>query len=206
MRDSDDGRSGDPEGAGLSASVRVQSITRTLVEAARAGDREAFATIVRTHFRIAYAVALSIVGDPTAAEDVVQDAFVRCWQRMGQCREPSAFGGWMRSIVRSVALNHIERERVRAASPLDRTDARADSSPEGELERTLLRDRLTSAMHRLTDVQREVLLLYDLEGFRHAEIAGLLGISELMSRKHLSHARRRMRLALTESSQRKAIP
>ncbi len=60
-------------------------------------------------------------------------------------------------------------------------------------------------MRCLTDVQREVLLFHDLEGFRHAEIGGLIGISELMSRKHLSSARKRMRRALEEpTSQRKA--
>ena len=176
-----------------------------LLESARSGSREAFELIVRTHFRIAFVTARSIVASAEEAEDVVQDAFVRCWPRLGQCRDPRAFAGWLRSIVRSVALNHIERETVRATESLDAVVARSVASPERDLDRTLLRERLNDAMRCLTDVQREVLLFHDLEGFRHAEIGGLIGISELMSRKHLSSARKRMRRALEEpTSQRTA--
>lgn len=172
-------------------------INPQLLQAAGAGDREAFAQIVREHFRVAYATAFAITQNPADAEDIVQDAFVRCWQRLGQCREPAAFGGWLRSIVRSVAFNHQERERVRATQPLEAAVSSTDSA-EHHLTRSILRDRLLQGMEGLTPTQREVLLLYDLEGFRHAEIAGLLGVSELMSRRHLSNARRRMRRLLTE--------
>jgi RNA polymerase sigma-70 factor (ECF subfamily) len=182
----------------------MQSITREVLEAARTGDRNAFELIVRTHFRVAYVVALATVRDPATAEDVVQDSFVRSWQRLGQCKDPAAFSAWLRSIVRSVALNHIEREAVRATSSLADLDVPGDSSPERDLEGALLRERLMSAMEGLTDLQREILLLYDLEGFRHLEIARLLGISDLMSRKHLSNARKRMRRALTTDSRGRA--
>lgn len=176
----------------------MPSLTRAVLEAAGRGDRAAFENIVRTHFRLATATALSIVRDPVAAEDVVQDAFVRAWQRLGQCRNPAAFPGWMRSVVRSVALNHIQRETVRATESLRGVEAHSDASPDRDLQRAILRDSLLVAMSGLTDLQREILLLYDLEGYRHAEIAKLLDLSELMSRKHLSHARRRMRQALSE--------
>lgn len=174
----------------------MQPIDRQLLDAARDGDRDAFERMVRTHFRIAFATARSIVDDPSDAEDVVQDAFVRCWQRLAQCRGPEAFAGWLRSVVRSVALNHIERERVRATRPLDEVRTQSPASPERDLDRVLLADRLRAALRTLPQVQQEVLLLHELEGFRHADIAKLIGISELMSRKHLSHARKRMRSAL----------
>ena len=176
----------------------MQPINRVLLESARDGSRDAFVSIIRAHSRMAFLTALSIVGSTEDAEDVVQDAFVRCWPRLGQCREPKAFAGWLRTIVRSVALNHIERETVRATQPLESVDLHSATTPERNLDRTLLRERLTVAMRCLTDVQREVLLFHDLEGFRHAEIGALIGISELMSRKHLSNARKRMRQALEE--------
>lgn len=176
----------------------MQPIDPDLLEDARTGDRDAFAEIVRLHFRLAFVWALAIVQDSHEAEDVVQDAFVRCWQRLGQCRSAPAFAGWLRSIVRSVAYNRLERERIRETEPLDTVDVPGRRSPELDLERAALRDRLSAAMRGLTDVQREVLLLYDLEGYRHAEIADSLGISEAMSRRHLSNARQRMRRALGE--------
>lgn len=180
----------------------MEPINRALLDAARDGDREAFELIVRTHFRVAFATARSIVDDPTTAEDVVQDAFVRCWQRLAQCQSPEAFGGWLRSVVRSVALNHIQRETLRATQSLDTVDAASTSSPDVDLDRVLLAERLSAAMRSLTTVQREILLLHDLEGFRHADISRLTGVSEFMSRKHLSNARKRMRTALGGSSPR----
>ncbi len=182
-------------------SQAVQPVSRRVIAAALEGDRDAFALIVRTHFRMAFAIALAVVRDPTAAEDVVQDAFLRSWQRLGQCRDAAAFPAWLRSIVRSVALNHVEREAVRDASSLSDLDVASGASPEQDLEHALLRERLLTAMGGLTDLQREILLLYDLEGFHHRDIARLLEISEAMSRKHLSHARKRMRRALAEDIQ-----
>lgn len=180
----------------------MQPIQDDVLDAARQGSREAFAEIVGHYFRLAFTTALSIVQDTADAEDVVQDAFVRSWQRLAQCRDAAALGGWLRSVVRSVALNHIERERVRTAAPLG-SDTPGGESPAADLERAMLRSRLTDAMGGLTPVQREVLLLYDLEGFRHAEIAELVGVSELMSRRHLSNARQRMRQFLSDPRERK---
>jgi len=182
------------------------NVTHSQLQRARGGDREAFAEIVRTHFRTAYVVALAIVGEPSDAEDVVQDSFVRCWQRLHQCRDASSFASWLRSIVRSVAMNHIERETVRATSSLEDRPLPGHESPDRDLARSDLRTRLTAAMRHLTSAQREILLLYDLEGFRHADIASLLGISEVVSRRHLSNARKRMRRALEEPELRKAKP
>lgn len=182
----------------------MEPISAALLEQARHGDRDAFARIVRLHFRTAYATALALVEQPTDAEDVVQEAFVRCWQRLAQCRSAATFGSWFRSVVRSVALNHLERAAVRATVALEPSTAASGDSPERDLQQLELRDRLTRALTHLTPSQREVLLLYDLEGFRHAEIAPLLGISELVSRRHLSNARKRMRRALGDLEPRSA--
>ena len=176
----------------------MASARRTDFDEALRGDREAFARLVRTHFRVAWVVAISLVENAADAEDVVQDAFVRSWQRLDQCRGATSFPGWLRSVVRSVAMNHLERESVRATSSLEGRDPPTRDSPARDLARSELRSRLAEAMRHLTPAQREVLLLYDLEGFRHAEIAELLGTSEPVSRRHLSNARRRMRRALQE--------
>ena len=174
----------------------MEPLSRVVLEKARRGDRDAFAQIIRIHFRTAYVVALAIVDEPSDAEDVVQDAFVRCWQRLDQCRRAGSFAGWLRTIVRSVAMNHLEREAVRATAALDAHPVPSRESPARDLDRSELRRRLTEALKHLTPAQREVLLLYDLEGFRHGEIAKLLGISEIVSRRRLSNARKRMRGAM----------
>lgn len=161
------------------------------------GDRDAFGVLVRRHFGAVWAAALSLTGDATDAEDVSQEAVVRAWERLGQCRNPSRFRAWLVRITRSVGLNWIDARNRRSGrlEPLSSHAAPGPSPLEsawhGELGRMLL-----AAADGLTDLQRTVLLLYDLEGWRHAEIAEALDITEASSRRHLSDARRRMRAAL----------
>lgn len=165
-----------------------------LVERARAGDPAAFDGLVRRHVRAAYAVALAVLADPHDAEDACQDAFITALERLDQCREPERFAAWLLQIVRNRARNKRRAERARPAVSLDATILRSSGpGPAREAERAQLRERLLSGMSRLTEVQREVLLLHDLEGWQHREIAALLGFAEGTSRYHLSVARRELR-------------
>jgi RNA polymerase sigma-70 factor (ECF subfamily) len=77
-------------------------------------------------------------------------------------------------------------------------DAASVDDPEHDTNRALLREELTAAMGELTETQRQVVLLHDLEGYRHREIGAVLGISEGASRFHLSTARASLRALLSE--------
>jgi RNA polymerase sigma-70 factor (ECF subfamily) len=161
------------------------------------GDAAAFEVLLRRYFRAAYLVALARVNDRAEAEDVCQEAFLRSWERIQECRDPSRFGGWLIRIVRNLALNRREYLALRATEPLD--DVALTAAPdrtERHTELEALRETLRSALAQLSMHQREVVLLHDLEGWTHAEIASRLDISELMSRRHLSDARKRLRLLL----------
>ena len=165
-----------------------------LVLRAREGDPGAFEALVRRHYRAAYAVARAKVDSPMDAEDVVQDAFVRALERLDDC-EPSKFAGWLLAVVRNHAHNRriyegrrggVDPEEAGLAGP-------RDGGITSGLARSELRDRLEEAVATLSEKQREVLLLHDLEGLRHAEIGEIVGVSEGMSRYHLMQARRAMR-------------
>ncbi|HET8724606.1 MAG TPA: sigma-70 family RNA polymerase sigma factor [Anaeromyxobacteraceae bacterium] len=161
-----------------------------LVERARRGDAGAREALVRRYLRPAYAVALAIARNVADAEDLAQDSLVAALDRIDQCREPERFAAWLFQGVRNRALNQAEQRRNRAAL--------ADAVPRGEAAEPRARDvvlrlRLVAALERLTPAQREVVLLHDLESWTHGEIAGALGISEVMSRQHLFVARRAMR-------------
>jgi RNA polymerase sigma-70 factor (ECF subfamily) len=165
-----------------------------LVARAREGDAEAFDSLIRRYLRPAFAVALAGVGNPSDAEDVVQDAFVRAVQRIHDCREPDRFGAWLLQIVRNHARNHIRYRRVRHTEPLH--EELAGDAGEGPLHATELnelRAHLMDAVQELTVLQREVVLLYDIEGWSHREIADRLGISEGSARVHLHNARKALR-------------
>ncbi|HEX2095695.1 MAG TPA: sigma-70 family RNA polymerase sigma factor [Longimicrobiaceae bacterium] len=171
-----------------------------LVERAQRGDAAAFETLVRRHLRGAYTVALAVTGDPADAEDVSQEALMVALERLEQCSRPELFAGWLFRIVRTRALNFRRAQAVRAASPLDAAAAVASAdSPERDMERALLRERLLEGLAALTPVQREVVLLHDLEGWRHREIAESLGMAEGTARHHLFHARRTLRSLLGAS-------
>lgn len=172
----------------------------TLVERAREGDAPAFEVLVRRHFRAAYAVALAQLGNAMDAEDVCQDAFLRALKRLDDCRHPDRFSGWLLRIVRNRAHNYRDYRRVRDGLPLERSNASEPARGPEALRRSRLRSRLESALACLTPIQREVVLLYDLEGWRHREIAETLEISEVMSRQHLYVARRKLRRELGEEA------
>jgi len=169
-----------------------------LVERARRGEAEAFEELVRRHYRAAYAVALAILGSAMDAEDVCQDAFVRAIERLDELRRPGRFAAWLLQIVRNRARNYHNYRRVRSAMPLDAVSTAGDDDTARATERSALRDELESALSDLSEIQREVVLLHDMEGWKHREIAKTLEISEGMSRQHLMVARRTLRERLGE--------
>jgi RNA polymerase sigma-70 factor, ECF subfamily len=159
---------------------------------------------VRRHARAALAVARGILGNPADAEDVCQDAWVRALERLDECRQPDRFVFWLLQIVRNGARNFLQYRRVRATDPFDETsdswDRPGTDDPSRDLDRERERMRLEGAMARLTDGQREVLILHDQIGWKHREIADNLGMSEVLSRQRLFQARARMRQFLEETT------
>lgn len=175
-----------------------------LVRRARAGGTDAFEALVRRHYRAAWAVALAVTGNAADAEDVCQDAFCAALERLDDCREPDRFAGWLLRIVRNTGHNWRAHQERRAARPL--APEQAGRAPAPSAERADLRARLAAALRTLSDVQRTVVLLHDLEGFTHREIAATVGCSEGMSRQHLFTARRHLRALLDGDAVREYLP
>ena len=168
----------------------------TLVEQARSGAARAFGELVRRHFRAAYTVALALLGNQMDAEDVCHEGFLKALERLEECRSPDKFGAWVVQIVRNRARNYREYRAVRGAAPLESTSAASHDDSARDLERSELRQLLDAALGKLSDVQRQVVLLHDMEGWKHREIAQALGISEVAARQHLFVARRQLRESL----------
>ena len=120
-------------------------------------------------------------------------------QKLEECRNPDRFAGWLLTIVRNRSRNLVRRESLR---DMDQVPASARSrapTPERETERSELRGRLGAALDALPQVQREIVLLHDLEGWKHREIAERLEIPAGTVRSHLHFARKALRDALGES-------
>ena len=167
-----------------------------LVVLVRRGDRRAAGRLLERYLRACRAVALAVTGYETEADDVCQDAFVTAIERIGDCREPARFGGWLLQIVRNRARNVVRSPAARRVVPLDEREPSREPSPADVVERRELRGRLLAALAEIPEQHREVVLLHDLEGWKHREIGERLGLAEGTVRSHLHHARRRLRQIL----------
>ncbi|HEX9819470.1 MAG TPA: RNA polymerase sigma factor [Methylomirabilota bacterium] len=169
-------------------------MTDELVRQTQAGDHAAFRELYRQYAGRVYALCLRLTGDAADAEERTQDVFVRLWDRVGSFRGESAFTSWLHRLTVNVVLNERrtggrrERRVAPAADPaiLERGGGGRDVQPGLAID-------LERAIAALPDGAREVFVLYDIEGYSHAEIAGLTGIAEGTSKAQLFRARRLLR-------------
>ena len=164
----------------------------SVVRAVLAGDVELFAVLVR-RYRDRYArYAAHMLGSIDAAEDAVQDAMVRAYTHLSQCREPDNFAGWFFLILRNRCF--AERRRTRWESGLEAIgDVPAPEQIESKLERSEKAKALQHALLQLTAEQREVFVLKHVEGMSYEEIAARLStsVAALKMRMHRAYDRLR---------------
>lgn len=168
---------------------------KALVLSAQRGELEAFSELVRRHQRRAYAVARAIVLTHEDAEDAVQDAFLHAYRALHRFLPDQAFGAWLHRIVANASLDITRRRKVRDADDLPETIASPFRDP---AEMDELRIRLRAALEHLPERQRSVIVLHDVEGFKHSEIGKLLGIPEGTARSDLHYARSALRRLLEQ--------
>jgi RNA polymerase sigma-70 factor (ECF subfamily) len=160
-----------------------------LLDAARVGDRAALTALHRLYAKAAFNLALRMLGDAMAAEDVVQDVFLRLTRRLGGYRGEAPFGAWLRRAVANASVDELRRRRwIDAEAPIEGRDGIAglgSVDPEGLAAWALL--------ERLDPAARVVLVLHAVEGWTHAEMASLFGRSESYTKSLLSRALRRLR-------------
>ena len=163
------------------------------VRRAQAGDEAAFELLYREHAGRVYALCLRMAGDGMRAKELVQDVFVRAWEKLESFRGDAAFSSWLHRLAVNVVLMDRRLAARRAEETLPEDDGAnlaVHAAPPG------LRMDLEAAIAALPAMMRQVLVLHDLEGYEHGEIARLLGIAEGTSKAHLHHARRKLREAL----------
>lgn len=168
---------------------------RDLVEAARAGDREAYADLVRVRGDRLYAIAQRVLRDAHRSEDAVQEALVIAWRDLPGLRDPDRFDAWLGRILVRTCIAEASRHRRRLtvdiqALPTEIPVGTDDYLSVGD------RDQLERGFRRLPPEQRVLLVLRHYAGMEPAEIAEMLGIPAGTARSRLHHAHRAMRAAL----------
>lgn len=166
-----------------------------VVRAILGGDTERYGELV-TKYRDRYArYAARMLGSADAAEDALQDAFVRAFDQLAQCREPENFVGWFFLILRNRCF--AERRKNKDQAPLEAAGAVASAErPDGSVEAAERRRALQHALLELTPEQREVFVLKHVEGLSYGEMAERLGASvpSLKMRMHRAYDRLREQL------------
>jgi len=135
-----------------------------------------------------FSTAMHLLANPTEAEDMAQEAFLRAYEHFSSLRESPTAGGWLKTVTTNLCLNHLSRYRARwsffselfTGSAEDEAETVEFAAPESlaeELERADRRQLVEQALHKLPAAQRVPLVLYHLEGFRYEEIAAKLKVS-----------------------------
>jgi RNA polymerase sigma-70 factor, ECF subfamily len=164
-----------------------------VIRRAQGGDVEAFEVLYRAHSPAIYALCRRMVGDEQQSRELVQDAFVRAWQRLPSFRGQSALGTWLHRLAVNVVLEHLrsaKRDLNRFAEDADEAalPARTVSSDD--------RMDLDRAVAQLPTGARTVFVLHDVHGYSHDEIAQMTGIAAGTARAQLFRARRALMRAL----------
>lgn len=167
---------------------------RELVQRACAGDHAAFEALYRRHRNRVYGLVWRLCGgDGALAEDLLQEAFVRTWQKLDSFRGESRFATWLHRLAVNVALSD-RRIRVKRLERETELEGAAERTATGAKD-VYAGDRmdLEQAIARLPERARTVLVLFDIEGYSHAEIAELAGMAVGSSKAQLHRARKLVR-------------
>lgn len=178
---------------GIPGSTRATAGDTADALLAAGGDDRAFERLYRAHVARIHSLARRLLS-PAEADDATQEVFIRAWQKLGTFRGESAFGTWLHRLAVNLCLTR--RQAVAAlrahlaaeAGDLDLLPAPA-TAPHVRMD-------FEQALARLPDGARQVLVLHDVEGYRHEEIAQLLGIAPGTSKSQLHRARMAMRALL----------
>lgn len=159
----------------------------TLVVRAQEGDVRAFGELARRHQAALYRLAVRVMGDPTEAEDALQEALLDAWRCIERFRGESAFSTWMYRVVTNRCLGMLRR---RTPVPVDRlAESAAPDSPERSAEVDAGMVALGQHLRSLRAELRVCWVLRELEGLGYAEIAQITGASEDAVRGRIHRAR-----------------
>lgn len=159
------------------------------MQRAASGDTDAFELVYRAYGAEVYAVCLRMVGDTLEAQELVQDVFVRAWERRESFRGESAYGTWLHRLAVNVVLERFRSDkrrnlRVTLESDLSESSAQsAGNSSDDQLD-------IENSLSRLPAGARVAFVLHHVEGYSYDEIADLTHLAPATIRAHVFHARR----------------
>ncbi len=191
------------------AETRIQARERDLVQRAQQHDPEAMNELVKLHQGRIYGLLCHMTGHPTEAEDLAQETFLRAYRALPRFRGKASFFTWLYRIAVNTAINHLRRKRRSSALSLDDDTLGIENdpallewsqrhAPSAEAGRLELQKKLNEALHSLSEKHRAVVVLHDVEGWSHEDIARMLRVSVGTVRSRLFYARRLLQVELKD--------
>lgn len=179
----------------------VHADDAVLIALSKQGDRDAFNQLVDRYSTQIYNFALRMTNNAEDAQDIYQEAFIHAFRGINSFRSDAAFSTWLYRIVRNVYLDELKRRRARPAISLEEGIETEEGSvsrevedpaplPEERVQTNERRRAVHTAISQLPDRQREILILYDLQGHSYEEIASILSINVGTVKSRLNRARR----------------
>ena len=182
------------------------------IRRAQAGDSTAFEFLYQLHSRRVYALCLRMVGNPADAEDLMQEAFLQLFRKIGTFRGESAFSTWLHRMTVNVVLMRLRKKSLPTDSLEETLEPDAENTgpkrdvgaPDLRLSGAVDRVNLERSIEKLPPGYRTVFVLHDVQGYEHNEIAGIMGCSVGNSKSQLHKARTRLRELLQEEMREQA--
>ena len=188
------------QAAGPAAGARSADLD--LVERCRRGELGAFEQLYRAHAGRLYGLALRMLGNPSEAEDQLQEVFLSAHRKLDSFRGDSALGTWLYRLATNQILDHVRSRAARTrqlTDGLDDASTLADGSGHRLADRAISRIDLERAVAELPEGCRTAFILHDVQGLEHREIAEVLGIAEGTSKSQVHKARLRLRAMLART-------
>ncbi|MEN8151056.1 MAG: sigma-70 family RNA polymerase sigma factor [Planctomycetota bacterium] len=171
---------------------------RSAILMCQKGSKDAFGTIVKRYMRRAYLAAVAIVGNRDDAMDISQEAFVKAYRAIGRFDPDRPFYPWFLRILRNQCFDWLRKRRARPAGDLVAELPDNRMNPEVLARRDEIRDEVWSAVRKLSERDREIIVLRHFQHLTYAEIAETLGIPQGTVMSRLFTARSRLREHLKE--------
>lgn len=167
-----------------------------LIESATAGDVAAFEELVRRHRNDWYTLALRLVGDAESAADITQEVTLRAWRAMSGFRGDAAFSTWTYRIVVNTAWSQRRKSKRLQTTSLEFVEDPTHDPLEFHADRLGMRHEVSAALLALSPAMRAAVVLKDVYGWSHAEMADGLGISVTAAKVRLHRGRTALRRRL----------
>lgn len=164
-------------------------VNAAVIERCKKGERKAFHELYMLYAKAMFNVALRIVNSAAEAEEVLQDSFLKAFEKIGSYDADYAFGAWLKRIVINRSLDALKKRKL-VFVPLD--EVRYEQDEPNEDEPVLDVETVKSCVAELPDGYRTILSLFVFEDYSHRDIAGLLGISEGTSKSQYNRAKKKL--------------